>query len=72
MQWLPYLQVHTDPDDSNVRLQFLDWLLDDKDLDFFNLKYLLAIVCLIFQHVVESYQFKFRYTDQGPQMEILR
>ncbi|KAA0718895.1 HORMA domain-containing protein 1 [Triplophysa tibetana] len=23
-------------------------------------------------HVVESYQFKFRYTDQGPQMEILR
>lgn len=26
----------------------------------------------LLQHVIESYQFKFKYTDNGPQMDILR
>lgn len=36
MQWLVYLQVHTDPDDSNVSLRFLDRFLYDKGIAFSN------------------------------------
>ncbi|KTF80405.1 hypothetical protein cypCar_00042438, partial [Cyprinus carpio] len=31
----------------------------------------LSLTCLFSQHVIESYQFKFRYSECGPQMDIL-
>lgn len=34
--------------------------------------YQTVFLCLFFQCIIESYHFKFKYTEKGPQMDIQR